>query len=240
MKGLTPEPLHRARLMPGRCLPWDRAFALAQGDAAFDPENPAWVKKTHFMCLARNAKVAGLTSRFDEATGILAITTPEGQRLNANPLTPTGQDALTSFLTDYLGAEARYGAEGKAPRFHHFPNHSFCDHKTQVISLIGLGSLAALEAAAEAPRDKRRFRANIYIEDIEPWAEFAWMGRRLRVGETVLEVQEHDRPLRRHHGEPRHGRARRQPGQGAATAFWPYRARRVRRGGSGRRDQARG
>ncbi|HEY1857783.1 MOSC domain-containing protein [Acidocella sp.] len=190
VKGLTPEQLNRARLTPGRCLPWDRAFSLAQGDAAFDPKNPAWVKKTHFMCLARNAKVAGLSSRFDEATGILAITTPEGQRLNADPLTAAGQDALTSFLTDYLGAEARYGADGKAPRFHHFPNHSFCDHKTQVISLIGLGSLAALEAAAEAPRDKRRFRANIYIEDIEPWAEFAWMGRRLRVGETVMQVQE--------------------------------------------------
>ena len=81
VKGLTPEPLNGARLTPGRCLPWDRAFALAQGDAA-------------------------------------------------------------------------------------------------------------LEVAADTPRDKRRFRANIYIEDIEPWAEFAWMGRYIRVGETVMEVQE--------------------------------------------------
>ena len=87
------------------------------------------------------------------------------------------------------GFAARYGTDGKTPRFHHFPNHSFCDHKTQVVSLIGLGSLAALEAAADAPRDKRRFRANIYIEDIEPWAEFAWVGRHISVGATVLEVQ---------------------------------------------------
>jgi uncharacterized protein len=190
VKGLTPEPLNGARLTPGRCLPWDRAFALAQGDAALDPENPAWVKKSHFMCLARNAKVAGLKSRFDDATKRLTMATPEGRRLEADPFTPAGQDALTAFLTDYLGAEARYGANGKAPRFHHFPDHSFCDHKTQVVSLIGLGSLAALEVAADTPRDKRRFRANIYIEDIEPWAEFAWMGRYIRVGETVMEVQE--------------------------------------------------
>lgn len=190
VKGLTPEPLNGARLTPGHCLPWDRAFALAQGDATLDPENPAWVKKSHFMCLARNAKVAGLKSRFDDATKRLTMATPEGRRLEADPFTPAGQDALSAFLTDYLGAEARYGANGKAPRFHHFPDHSFCDHKTQVISLIGLGSLAALEVAADAPRDKRRFRANIYIEDIEPWAEFAWMGRYIRVGETVMEVQE--------------------------------------------------
>ena len=138
VKGLTPEKLSRARLTPGLCLPWDRAFALAQGDAPQDPENPAWVKKSHFMCLARNAKIAGLNSRFDDGTGILAITTPAGQSLEANPLTPIGRDALTTFLTDYLGDEARYGAAGQAPRVHHFPNHSFCDHKTQVVSLIGL------------------------------------------------------------------------------------------------------
>jgi uncharacterized protein len=190
VKGLTPEPLNGARLTPGRCLPWDRAFALAQGDAALDPENPAWVKKSHFMCLARNAKVAGLKSRFDDAAKRLTMATPEGWRLEADPFTPAGQDALTAFLTDYLGSEARYGTNGKTPRFHHFPDHSFCDHKTQVVSLIGLGSLAALEVAADAPRDKRRFRANIYIEDIVPWAEFAWMGRYIRVGETVMEVQE--------------------------------------------------
>ena len=48
-----------------------------------------------------------------------------------------------------------------------------------------------MEVAAGAPRDKRRFRANIYIEDIEPWASFpAWLGRHIRIGETVMEVQE--------------------------------------------------
>ena len=30
----------------GRRLPWDRAFALAQGDAAFDPERPVWMHKS--------------------------------------------------------------------------------------------------------------------------------------------------------------------------------------------------
>jgi hypothetical protein len=190
VKGLTPEKLNRVRLTQGRCLPWDRAFALAQGDTTLDPETPAWVQKSHFMCLARNAKVAGLNSRFDDATGMLTIATPEGQSQEANALTPTGCDVLTTFLTHYLGDEARYGAAGKAPRFHHFPNHSFCDHKTQVVSLIGRSSLAALEEAAGAPRDKRRFRANIYIENSAPWAEFAWVGRQLRVGKTVMEVQQ--------------------------------------------------
>jgi uncharacterized protein YcbX len=188
VKGLTPEPLAAATLAPGRCIPWDRAFALAQGDAAFDPENPAWLAKTNFMCLLRNAGIALLKTRFDEAAGTLTITAPDGACIAADPLTTAGQAALTQFLTDYLGDEARFGPNN--PKFHFAAGHSFCDHKTQVISLIGLGSLSALETAAGAPRDKRRFRANIYIEDIQPWAEFSWLGKTLTIGDTTMLVQE--------------------------------------------------
>ena len=190
VKGLTTERLAQATLSPGRCLPWDRAFALAQGDAKLDPEHPAWISKTDFMCLARNAKAALLDTRFNEAAGTLTIAAPDGASLTASPFTPEGRAKLTRFLTAFLAEEARHGAEGQAPHFHYFPAHSFCDHKTQVVSLIGLGSLGALEAAVGAPRDVRRFRANIYIDDIAPWAEFSWLGREIQIGAARLLVQE--------------------------------------------------
>jgi uncharacterized protein YcbX len=190
VKGLTPEPLDRATLTPGRCIPWDRAFALSQGDSNLDPDHPGWVAKTNFMCLLRNAGIARLKTKFDDAAQTLSITTADGEALITSPLTPAGQATLTKFFTAYLGDEARFGANNNPPQFVHFDNHSFCDHKTQVISLIGLGSLSALEAAVGAPRDKRRFRANIYIADIEPWAEFKWLGKTLAIGDTTLIVQE--------------------------------------------------
>jgi len=188
VKGLTPEPLESAALTPGRCIPWDRAFALAQGDAAFDPANPAWVSKTNFMCLLRNAGIARLKTRFDDESGMLHIETPAGEKFAFSPLTPDGQAELTQFFIAYLGDETRFGPGGKPPAFFHFENHSFCDHKTQVISLIGLGSLAALESAVSAPRDKRRFRANIYIDGIEPWAEFEWLGKTIQIGPDVTAI----------------------------------------------------
>ena len=190
VKGLTPERLEGASLTPGRCIPWDRAFALSQGDSSFDPGQPAWVPKTNFMCLVRNTTIAGLKTKFDEADQTFSVTTPEGDTLAANPMTEEGQEKLTAFFTEYLGREARVGKDGKAPRFYHFADHSFCDHRTQVISLIGLGSLGALEKAVGAERDKRRFRANIYIEDIAPWAEFEWLGKTLAIGGTTMLVQE--------------------------------------------------
>ena len=41
VKGLTAEALDSAEVEAGGCIPWDRAFALAQGDAGFDPAAPA-------------------------------------------------------------------------------------------------------------------------------------------------------------------------------------------------------
>jgi uncharacterized protein YcbX len=188
VKGLSPEFLESAALTAGRCIAWDRAFAVSQGDGAFDPQNPGWVAKTNFMCLLRNAGIARLRTRFDEATGILSILTPDGAGFAAPALTAAGQAELARFFTDYLGDEARFGADGQAPAFRFVENHSFCDHRTQVISLIGLGSLGALESAVGAPRDKLRFRANIYVEGIEPWAEFGWLGKTIRIGEQVTAI----------------------------------------------------
>ena len=37
VKGLNAEALDGADVQPGGALPWDRAFALAHGDAPFDP-----------------------------------------------------------------------------------------------------------------------------------------------------------------------------------------------------------
>jgi uncharacterized protein len=190
VKGLTPERLNTATLSPGRCIPFDRAFALAQGDAGLDTEHPAWISKVNFLCLAKNPAAARLRTKFDETAGILTIHEPEGEDLTASPFTPQGSAALTAYLTAFLGPKARYGTDGQSPNFHHFPAHSFCDHKTQVISLISHGSLSALETAVGAARDKLRFRANIYIEGAEPWAEFSFLGKVLQIGTVTMVVQE--------------------------------------------------
>lgn len=190
VKGLTPEAVGRVVLRPGRCLDWDRAFALAQGDAPLDPADPQWLAKTHFMCLLRNAEIARLRVRFVEAAGMLHIAAPEGGEVSASPLTAQGRAALGAFLVRVLGTQARFGVQGQPPVFRYFERHHFTDEKEQLVSLIGLESLAALAAAVGERRDKLRFRANIYVRGVAPWAEFGWVGRRLRVGTAVLEVTE--------------------------------------------------
>ena len=182
VKGLSPEALEEAEVTAGGALPWDRAFALAQGDAPFDPLAPRWIQKQNFLCLMRNAAAAALRSSFDPASGVLTVTTPDGEAAREPVLEEAGRVRMASFLTRFLGEEAR-----GVPRFHHIPGWVFGDQRTPVISLLNTASLAAYEGDLRAERDLRRFRANILFTG-PAWEEFEWVGRHLAVGNTILRV----------------------------------------------------
>ena len=183
VKGLSAEPLTNATLTPGHSIPWDRAFALAQGDAPFDPAAPAFLPKSNFMCLMRNGRVATLRARFTAGPPWLTITAPDATTVAADPTTAPGRASLGRFLTAFLGDEAR-----GTPVFHHAPGHTFGDQRAPVVSLLNRASLRAFEADQGAVREAARFRANILFEGLPPWAEFNWVGHRLRISTAILEV----------------------------------------------------
>ena len=107
VKGLTAEALEAAEVEEGGCIPWDRAFALAQGDAGFDPAAPQWLQKTNFMCQMKDARIAALFSFLEPRTGMLAIRAPDGSAVVENALTEAGRERIGAFLTAYLGEDAR-------------------------------------------------------------------------------------------------------------------------------------
>ena len=183
VKGLTAEALEEAEVEAGGCIPWDRAFALAQGDAGFDPAAPAWLPKANFMCHARNAKIAALASVFEPRDGTLTIRAPDGVTLSENALSIAGRARIAAFLTAYLGEEAR-----GAPAFQHVAGHSFCDQRQQVVSLINMASLHDYEAKVGARRHRRRFRANVWFSGAPAWAERAWVGQEIQMGGAVLQI----------------------------------------------------
>ncbi|MBW4091845.1 MAG: MOSC domain-containing protein [Proteobacteria bacterium] len=183
VKGLSAEALEAAEVAEGGAIPWDRAFALAQGDAPFDPARPAWLPKTNFMCQMRDARIAGLRALFDPRSGRLAISAPDGSGVTADVLTEAGREEIERFLVAFLGPDAR-----GAPRFHHIPGFVFGDQRRPVVSLIGLASLRDFEAQVGARRHRRRFRANVWFSGAPAWAELDWVGREVQMGGAVLRV----------------------------------------------------
>ncbi len=183
VKGLTAEALEDATVGTGGTIPWDRAFALAQGDSGFDASQPSWLPKANFMCLARNARIARLAAFFEPRSGSLTLRAPDGSAVAENPLTAAGRERLGAFLTAYLGEEAR-----GAPQFEYVEGHSFSDVRQKVVSLINLASLRDLETKVGARRHRRRFRANVWFSGAPAWVERDWIGRQIQMGGAVLKV----------------------------------------------------
>jgi uncharacterized protein YcbX len=184
VKGLTAESLEEVVLTAGETLPHDRRFALAQGDAPFDPAAPAWLPKRNFGCLMANARLALLHTAFDPRSGQLVIRVPDrAEPLVGDTRTPEGRAEIAAWLAAFLGPEAR-----GSPRFLEAPGHAFTDVAVKCVSIIGLASLHALEAVANVRLDPLRFRANVYVSGGAPWAEFSWLGREIQLGQARLRV----------------------------------------------------
>lgn len=183
VKGLTAEALDEVTLRQGEMLPWDRAFALAHGDAPFDPAQPRYLHPRHFLTLKENGRAALLKTAFDPGTGTLALRAPDGEMLAENALSPAGRERIATFLGRFMGAEVR-----GMPRFHHVPGHHFADDSERYVSLIGEATLRDLETRVGASRNRLRFRANLYLSGAPPWAEFTWIGQELQVGRARLRV----------------------------------------------------
>lgn len=65
------------------------------------------------------------------------------------------------------------------------PGENFDDSH---VLIINMASIAAFALEAGMPVDHRRFRANLYLEGIEPEEELRWLGRVIQAGDAELEV----------------------------------------------------
>ena len=183
VKGLTPEQLARAELKSGQTLLADRRYAIENGPSGFDPAAPKWLPKPHFLMLMRDEWLAGLRSRFDDASNILSI--EHGGRIVAQGdlSTPEGRLTIESFF-----ATAYTGRIKGPPRVLESPGHSFSDVARKVVSIINLASVRAIEGMVGATVHPLRFRANLYIEGWPAWHEFDLLDRTLAIGDVRLKV----------------------------------------------------
>jgi hypothetical protein len=184
VKGLSPEPLDAVELTPGAGLPHDRRFALARPATRFDAQAPQWLPKTSFYMLMRDERLAALATCFDDVAGVLSIDRGGREVARGRITEPVGRAIVEDFFAAYLGAAA-----GGKPRLVEAPaGHMFSDHRNAVLSLINLATLRDVERIVGAPVDPLRFRANLYVDGAEAWAEFGWVGGEIAVGGARFRV----------------------------------------------------
>jgi uncharacterized protein len=183
VKGLTPEPLERVCLTAGETLPFDRAWAIENGIGRFDPDAPRHLPKINFLMLMRDERLATLRTKFDDETETLTILRDGKQVARGQLTTPLGRQLIEQFVAAYMKAEPR-----GPPKIVHAQGHSFSDVAAKCVHIVNLASVRELERTQGRPVDPLRFRANLYLEGIEPWAELGWIGKEIGLGEARLAV----------------------------------------------------
>jgi uncharacterized protein YcbX len=178
VKGLSPELLLRVELTPGETIPGDRLYAIENGLSGFNPAAPAYLSKTHFLMLMKNARLASLRTSFDQAAHTLTIeTVARQQKISADLRTTEGRAVIERFFAHYCAGELR-----GAPRILHADGHSFSDLARKVVSIINLASVATVEDMVGAPVNPLRFRGNLYVSNWPAWCELDLIGKELGIG----------------------------------------------------------
>jgi uncharacterized protein YcbX len=181
VKGLSPEPLQRAELRAGAYFPGDRLFAIENGPAGFDAQAPQHQPKIKFLMLMRNARLAGLATCYDDATGTLSILQDGREAVRADLATKEGRLAVEAFFRRFMPGELR-----GPPKVLAAPEgFRFTDSRRGFVSILNVASVAALEDAVGAPVHPLRFRANLYVSGWPAWHEFDLVGREVAVGPSA-------------------------------------------------------
>lgn len=181
LKGFSAEALESAMLEPGGTMPFDRIFAIENGPSGFNPAAPAHLPKIRFLMLMRNESIARHASRYDPETGRLSISQNGRELIAGNLLDADGRAAIESWIAERFADELR-----GPPRILTCPGHSFSDRREKVLHLINLASVRVLEQKLGRTVDPMRFRANVVIDGLSPFAEFDWIGKRLKLPSVTL------------------------------------------------------
>ncbi len=185
VKGLSPEKLDAVDLEAGGYFPCDRLYALENGPSGFDAAAPAHQPKIKFLMLMKNAALAALKTRYDEASGGLTISRDGHEVVRGNLRASQDRARIEQFLANYLDAAEIRGAVKllAAPE-----GFRFTDSKSGFVSLVNLASVGEIEKAQGVRLDPLRFRANLYVEGAPAWAEASWPGQKLKLGGATLEI----------------------------------------------------
>ena len=182
VKGLTPEQLSRAEFKPGQTLLADRRYAIENGPSGFDPAEPKWLPKPHFLMLMRDEWLARLHTRFDDSSHVLTIR-HDGKIAAEGDGDGARQGCDRNFFASTFPDLIR-----GPPKILESPGRSFSDVARKVVSIIDLASVRAVESMVGAPVHPLRFRANLYVEGWPAWHEFDLLDRTLSIGDVKLKV----------------------------------------------------
>lgn len=169
IKGLGAESIAETDLNTDRPLPLDRQWAILQEGQV---DTGGWQKRQTFGHVARGSQLA--QTRTEWRDGTLRLTHPDLPPLHFDP--DTDGTVLLKWLQPIWGDDLQ-----PAKALIAAPKTGMTDADYPSVSIMSRASLGALEQATDRSLSPRRFRGNIWIEDLPAWAENGWTGNTIRI-----------------------------------------------------------
>ena len=205
------EALDAFEIAAGGTIPFDREWAVAHEGAEIDGNG--WARCANFNRGAKNPALMAITARITEDGVVLSH--PDRPDLAFDP------DADNRPFLDWI-APLTDPSRAMPSHIVRARDRGYTDSPFPSISLHTTASLAALEVRMGRPLSPNRFRGNLWIDGTKPWAEFAWIGRDLRIGTATFRAEERIGRCRATMADPATGRTDADT-LGALEAGWGHR-----------------
>lgn len=185
IKSVGGEGLDSVTLSPARRLPGDREWAVlteagerhAQASQT-DGQPDRWLPKSCFVRGVSAAPVQAISGGWQD--GALVLQQPTQPELRVDP--ETDGDSLIAWLRPLWPADA------PPPTRLVKGAGIWTDSKWPWISILSLDSLRDLETRVGHPLGIHRWRANLWVEGWEPFAELDMIGQVIQIGQVELRI----------------------------------------------------
>lgn len=176
------EEMDSVQVTAGRCLPFDRHWAVAHEAARLVS---GWNPCVNFSRGARTPALQAIQAQFDEASGRLRLTHPALAPLDFAPADPSGAERFIAWLQPLTdpGRAAQPAQLVTAGR-------GMTDTDFESISVLNLASNRVLGKRIGRDLGLDRWRGNLWIDGLVAWEEFDLVGKELRIGEARLKIVE--------------------------------------------------
>lgn len=181
IKGHGREALNYVTLIKGQTMPWDRRWAVAHELAHAD--NSRWSPCANFSRGSKNGALMAIDAHTDETSGTITLTHPDLTPLTFDP--DNDEEAFLNWVRPLMPAH-----RAQSTRIVRVEGRGMTDTNYPSVSLLNLASNTAVTKAMGHDISPLRWRCNIHLTDAEPWEEFDWIGKTLRVGAAELKIEE--------------------------------------------------
>ncbi|MBR0684331.1 MOSC domain-containing protein [Bradyrhizobium manausense] len=182
VKGFSGQRLSEAALFPGEGLPFDRFMGVSNGSAAIS--TTGWSPCQGFVRMTKNDGLPLFGIGFEDDAHSLVVTSPDGPSITADLASTSSIERANVEIASWFPAAGSHRPQ--LARRHR--DLGWWDYEDATLSIINVETIAALSRKAGCELDPLRFRANLYVAGLPAWFEWRLIGRRIRIGDTELEV----------------------------------------------------